>query len=168
MQSRALGRMFGCLTGLFVLLLPPAFGSFLQAAQAAREEVIFTPSGVRVLAEKAYSPEERSRGLMHRKSLGPREAMIFVYDEPAYHSFWMYNTRIPLTVIFIDKDFTIVDMQDMAPCIGKEPSVCPHYTPKRAAQYAIEVNQGFTARHGIKVGDRITVVRNKQELTRKP
>ncbi len=167
MRSRPANKMFVSCMGSLVLLLHLTCGPFSYAAQTAREEIIFRLSGVSVLAEIADSPEKKSRGLMYRTSLGPKEAMIFIYDEPAYHSFWMYNTRIPLTIVFVDKDFTIVDIQDMSPCTEKEPSLCPTYTPKKPAQYAIEVNRGFTAGHGIRVGDRITVVRDKQERARK-
>jgi uncharacterized protein len=140
------------------LIFPPLlFAS--GASEIAKERIVFEPSRVSVLAERADSPEKRSRGLMDRASLGEKEAMIFYFDESAYHTFWMYNTRIPLTIVFLNDRFTIVDIKDMVPCPEKNADLCPIYTPQGLARYAIELNRGFAERYGIKVGDRITIKR---------
>ena len=135
------------------------FSAAFALAQAAgsRQKITFMPAGATVLAEYAETAAERARGLMFRTSMGEREAMLFSFDAPALQTFWMYRTRIPLTVIFVDDNFRIVDMQDMAPCPAEDPGACPLYTSRRSARRAIEVNQGFAAKYGIKVGDRIVV-----------
>ena len=96
---------------------------------------------------------------MYRTSLGQKEGMIFYFDETAYHPFWMYNTRIPLTVIFLDEGLSIVDIRNMWPCLEKNADLCPVYAPSAPVRYAIEVNQGFVAKYGIKIGDRVTIER---------
>lgn len=83
--------------------------------------------------------------------------MIFYFDRTGYHAFYMYNTRIPLSVIFLNESLRIVDIQDMAPCIEKNPSACPIYTPHAMCKYAIEVNQEFVKRHGIKTGELVRI-----------
>jgi uncharacterized membrane protein (UPF0127 family) len=119
--------------------------------------VTFRPSGVSVTAEKADSPERRATGLMQRTTLGEREGMLFYFDETTYHSFWMYNTPLPLTIIFLDDRRNVVDIQDMEPCIGKSADQCRSYTARFPARYALEVNRGFAARYRIKAGDRAEV-----------
>jgi uncharacterized membrane protein (UPF0127 family) len=109
------------------------------------------------VAEKADSAEKRSRGLMYRTSLSEKDAMIFYFDESAYHTFWMYNTRIPLTVIFLDDRLKIVDMKSMSPCLEKNADLCPTYTSRGLARYAIEVNQGFVGKYNIRIGDSVTI-----------
>ena len=42
-------------------------------------------------------------GLMGRKHLGDSEGMLFIFETEDYHSFWMKNTLIPLSIAFIDK-----------------------------------------------------------------
>jgi hypothetical protein len=135
------------------------FAAAFALAQAAgpRQKITFMPSGATALAECAETTAERARGLMFRTSMGEREAMLFSFEAPALQTFWMYHTRIPLTVIFIDDNFRIVDMQDMTPCPSEDPGACPIYTSRLKARHAIEVNQGFAAKYGIKVGDRIVV-----------
>jgi len=41
---------------------------------------------------------------MGRKQLGDSEGMLFIFETEDYHSFWMKNTLIPLSIAFADKD----------------------------------------------------------------
>ncbi len=140
---------------LLLFLLPAVCLSGTKGVP--KVEVTFRPSGVSVTAEKADSPERRATGLMRRTTLGEREGMLFYFEETAYHSFWMYNTPLPLTIIFLDDRRNVVDIQDMEPCVGKSADQCPSYTTKFPARYALEVKKGFTARHRIEVGHRADI-----------
>ncbi len=124
---------------------------------AAGRNITFMPSRVSVAAETAETPEERTKGLMYRTSMGKLEAMMFSFDESARQTFWMYHTRIPLTIIFLDDGLKIVDIQNMAPCPGEDPGACPVYTSRVNARHAIEVNQGFVEKYHIKVGGRVAI-----------
>jgi len=148
------GRRFIAVAAAFLF-----FCAALSAAQTtpARRKITFMPSGVSVAVEKAETPEERSKGLMYRTSMGELEGMIFSFEKSARQTFWMYHTRIPLTIIFLDDGLKIVDMQNMAPCAGEDPGVCPVYTSRVNARHAIEVNQGFVEKYRVKFGDYITI-----------
>jgi len=98
---------------------------------------------------------------MYRSRLAEKDAMMFYFDETAHQAFWMYHTQIPLTVIFLDEGLRIVDMQNMSPCLAKSPEQCPVYASQNPARYAIEVNQGFVGKYGIKIGDRVTIESEK-------
>jgi uncharacterized protein len=115
----------------------------------------FPRSGVTVQAEVADSPDKRAQGLMFRRSLGDKEAMVFYFDQNAYQDFWMYNTLIPLTIIFLDSQKKIVDIQDMQPCLGHNPDLCMTYRSYQPATYAIEVNIGFSKKYDIKTGHQV-------------
>lgn len=91
--------------------------------------------------------EEKAKGLMFREKLGKNEGMLFVYEQEEILSFWMKNTRIPLSIGFIAKNGKIVDIQDM------QPFSLQSHVSARPAQYALEVNQGWFKRNGIQVGD---------------
>jgi uncharacterized membrane protein (UPF0127 family) len=145
----------GLVLGLTVLTLTVARASEMPKITKAR--IVFKPGGVSVLAEKADSPDKKARGLMYRTSLGQKEGMIFYFEESGYQTFWMYNTRLPLTIIFLNDKGRIVDIQDMQPCLERNANLCETYTSRNAAQYAIEVNQGFTKIHGISVGDKVFI-----------
>ncbi|MGH9204374.1 MAG: DUF192 domain-containing protein, partial [Vicinamibacterales bacterium] len=99
--------------------------------------------GIDLLVEVADSPEERSRGLMFRKSLPEDQGMLFVFEQDGQHNFWMKDTLIPLSIAFVKSDGTIVEMEDMAPQTedlhsGPEPYL-----------YAVEANESWFARNGI-------------------
>jgi len=108
---------------------------------------------VEVRVEVADDLAEQAKGLMDRTALGENRGMLFVFPEERELSFWMKNTLIPLSIAFIDSEERIVDIQDMKP-LDDEP---PNYVSAEPAQYALEVNQGFFEKRGVKVGDRVEV-----------
>jgi uncharacterized membrane protein (UPF0127 family) len=104
---------------------------------------------VEVRVEIADGLFEQQRGLMNRMSLGEDRGMLFVYRREQPLSFWMKNTRIPLSIAYIDSKGRITDILDMKPLDDKP----PHYVSSKPVQYALEVNQGFFDERGVKVGD---------------
>lgn len=72
--------------------------------------------------------------------------MVFVFDTPAIHSFWMKNTLIPLDIVWIDEKHTVVHIVTAQPCKTKS---CPIYTPETSAKYVLEVNAGMAARYAV-------------------
>lgn len=99
--------------------------------------------------EVANTPDSRAKGLMGRKELAEGHGMLFVYKRAERLFFWMKNTLIPLSIAFFDEDKTAFDIQDMDPPKGEE---LKHYVSSGAAQYALEVPQGWFDRHGIEAG----------------
>ena len=95
----------------------------------------------------AKKEEERTQGLMGRTSLGRDEGMLFIFDDEGYHGFWMKNTLLPLSIAFIDKKGEIVWITDM------EPLTLSTHNPPKPILYALEMNKGWFATNGIKVGD---------------
>jgi uncharacterized membrane protein (UPF0127 family) len=111
------------------------------------------PDGFAVTLELAQSPEEISQGLMFRASLAEDRGMLFLFEEPRMPSFWMKNTLIPLDIVFLDGDGTVVDVaHDARPCPA-EP--CPHYVSARPALATLELAAGSARAHGIVAGARI-------------
>src|SRR5690606_19693090 len=77
--------------------------------------------------ELALSPQQKQLGLMERLHLDSREGMLFVYDslQPAEAGFWMYRTRIPLDIAFLDSAGVIRSIRVMEPCATTIPQGCP-------------------------------------------
>ena len=107
-------------------------------------------TAVELGVEVADDPEERSRGLMGRTSLPEDRGMVFLFENPTTASFWMKDTRIPLSIAFWDEDETIVEILDMEPC---EADPCPTYGPGVPYVGAVEVNEGWFARNRVEVGE---------------
>lgn len=107
----------------------------------------------RLNAELAASDEQRRQGLMGRESLAADSGMLFLYPRLVNGSFWMYRTRIPLDIAFIDGDGRIAEVHHMQPCTSDSPQACPQTQPDVTYRAALEVNAGYFAEHGIEVGD---------------
>ena len=105
--------------------------------------------------EIADTQEEHALGLMYRDSMPADHGMIFLFPNEAPRRFWMKNTRIPLDIMYFDKDLKLVSISaDTPPC---RVSNCPSYSSKAPAQYVLELNAGLAASLGVKVGDQLTL-----------
>ena len=83
--------------------------------------------------------------------------MLFLYTamQPDTSAFWMYRTRIPLDIAFIDSAGVIKTIRHMVPCTTTMPQGCQTYPAGARYQYALEVNASYFARHRIAEGDRV-------------
>lgn len=97
--------------------------------------------------EIAQTPQERQKGLMFRESMPDSHGMLFVFENDAPLAFWMKNTLIPLDMIFIDENMTVVDVLTAVPC-KEDP--CLNY--KSHGRYVLEINAGLAEKHSIKNG----------------
>lgn len=100
--------------------------------------------------ELARTTEETSRGLMYRREMPEDRGMLFDLRNRRKLAFWMKNTCLPLDMMFIDDDGLVVGILEQVPVLNlDERSVdCP-------ARYVLEVNAGFSRRHGIRPGQKL-------------
>jgi hypothetical protein len=137
--------------------VPPAAGARCPVDsqgrfKLARARVTFPDAGASVDAELARSDAENERGLMFRKEMGEDQGMFFFLDERRVQTFWMHNTCIPLDMIFIDDDGTIVGIVESAPVLddGARQVDCP-------SRFVLEVNAGWSRRHHVQPGQHVVV-----------
>ena len=115
--------------------------------------------------EVAVTDDERAKGLMERSFLPQDGGMLFIMDRQQIHSFWMRNTRIPLDIIYLDKDGVVIDIQTMKveppkKATESDYAYCrrlPSYKSRQPAKMALELNAGTAAALGLKVGEKIEV-----------
>jgi hypothetical protein len=107
-------------------------------------------AAVRVRVELARTAGQRSMGLMYRKKLGAARGMLFLFEQDDRHRFTMRNTSIPLDMIFIDASPAVAGIIE-----NTKPYASGPFGIDRPARYVLEVNAGFSARHGIAAGDRV-------------
>lgn len=109
---------------------------------------------VEIRAEVASTGQQRETGLMFRKSLGRNEGMLFLFPDLAVRNFWMKNTLIPLDMIFISENLTIIRIHHAVPCTTDP---CPTYSSGEPAKYVLEVNGNATADYDIRAGSRVEI-----------
>jgi uncharacterized protein len=97
--------------------------------------------------EHAITSKEKQLGLMHRLTYPSDNAMLFVYEEPQPISVWMKNTYIPLDILWLDKDFTVLAIEEGMPLSRKILS------PTVNADYLLEIKGGLSSKLKLNVGN---------------
>lgn len=101
--------------------------------------------------EMATFQDQRSRGLMCRKTLAPNTGMLFDFgfDQDVY--MWMKNTLIPLDMLFIKTDGIIVKIASRAVPMSETTIASGEYV-----RAVLELPGGTAEKLGIKAGDKLT------------
>ena len=123
-------------------------------AQQPLPEVTLSIKGHKLTAEVAANDNSRTVGLMHRRMMPESRGMLFVFTHTQPQSFWMMNTHIPLSIAFLDENGAIINIADMRPLTTNP------YPSAKPAKYALEMNQGWFAKRGIKAGAKIEGLKN--------
>ncbi len=139
-------RVFGV-----ILLFSSLFASGCGNAQEHWVEL----QGQRYQVEIADDNKERALGLMFRDAMDEGNGMLFIHDRQMPLAYWMKNTRIPLDILYFDRDRKLVSQQrDVPPCsLGDR---CPPYPSDAPALYVLELNAGQAERLGLKDGAELT------------
>jgi uncharacterized membrane protein (UPF0127 family) len=99
------------------------------------------------------TPELRQKGLGGTRSLLPGTGMLFIFEEPGRHMFWMKDMNFDLDIVWIDQRLKVVGIEKD---VSKD-SYPKAFTPPSSILYVLEVPAGFSDSHHIKVGDRLSV-----------
>lgn len=148
-------------SGTGILCAASLVWALLTGASAAqtfeRGVVRITQEGreARLPVEIANTPKARAQGLMGRERLGENAGMLFVYEDDARRFFWMKNTRIPLSLAFIDKSGEVLEIIHLQPHRPGTP--IPSYTSRHKVRRVLEVNQGWFLRNGFGLGARVSL-----------
>lgn len=137
--------------GAALALILSATGA--QAAPVCMEALLQgTEGNLPLTVEIAADPEARTRGLMHRGHMPLNHGMLFLFDAPGRHAFWMENTLIPLDVVPLDADGTVLEVLQ-----GVPHSRAP-LTPAQPVQRILEVNAGIVDTMGALPGGRFVLL----------
>lgn len=102
-------------------------------------------------AQIALSSNEHEQGLQNRSSLPNDHGMMFIFNRPEFHGFWMVRTFIPLDIAFINESGQIIQIlplypHDMSPV-----------RPLKPILYALEMPQGWFKSHQIVAGSQLNL-----------
>ena len=123
--------------------LPPAPAGSVTLAEA-------TGGPAKVDVEIVKSDHDTERGLMYRTTMPEDHGMLFELDRRE-HPFWMHNTCIGLDIIYIDHD-RIAGIVENAATLDDTP-----VTVGLPSTDVLEVNAGYSKRHGIRAGQRVVL-----------
>ena len=105
--------------------------------------------------EIADNEYETQTGLMDRKSMKDTNAMLFIFPDMQLRSFYMKNTLIPLDIIYLDNNNSIVSIQENTKPLDE--ASLPSGSP---AQYVLEINGGLSQQLNIEVGDKMSFTKS--------
>jgi len=106
----------------------------------------------------ADAGDERGRGLMGVTDLGEPVGMLFRFERSTSGNFFMFNTPMPLSIVWFDASGSHVNETDMAPCLVDDSSECERYGPGADYLDAIEMVQGELDVIGIGPGSTLEVL----------
>jgi uncharacterized membrane protein (UPF0127 family) len=103
---------------------------------------------LRIPVEISDTPAKLELGLSGRDSLPEPTGMLFAFPAPGSYGFWMKDMKFPLDMIWLDTKMVVVYIKASA-----TPDSYPQiFGSQKEAQYVLEVNTGFAAKNGIKIG----------------
>lgn len=136
---------------LAIFYKPFSVGNNLSPKNSVYKNIII--NGASIKAELAITAKERMKGLSGRRSLKDDEGMLFVFERPDFHTFWMKDMNFPIDIIWISEEMRIADIARDA----RPESFPENFLPKRQAKYVLEVNSGWAEKNGAEEGDIVTV-----------
>jgi uncharacterized membrane protein (UPF0127 family) len=139
---------------LFLAMIGPrGFGAVSEPKVVPLQSL--TIKNVRIEVELATTQESRAKGLSGRKTLPEGTGMLFIYEKAQICHFWMKDTTIALSIGFFDEDRHLIEWKDM-PAPGENPLTL--ISSKKPSLYALEVPQGWFARHNIEPGAQFSYI----------
>lgn len=107
----------------------------------------------------ADTPALQARGLtgVDDPELGGRPGMAFVFDPPFAASFWMKDTPLPLTLVWVGRDGRVLGTRDLEPCARASGAVCAPVPPPGPLSLAIEVPRGQAPSLGLVPGASVSL-----------
>lgn len=112
------------------------------------------PDGTVIRAEVNTKQLDMARGMMFRDSLPDGRGMLFVHGAPDKYSYYMFQTLIPLDIIWMDARGKVVEIsENTPPCTAKKALECPVYGGQQTAMVVLELPGGYGRKHRVAVGE---------------
>ena len=134
-------------------LLPGCGQKAATMVDIGATEVVF-PNGTKIRADYVHTNLDVMRGMMFVDFLEKDRGKLMVHGSVGNFPYFMYQTKIPLDIIWISRQHQVVEISgNTPPCPSKSARACPSYGGNQKAQFVLEVNAGIAAANGLKVGD---------------
>jgi len=151
MHARLLRAAVSALS-LTLLALSGCGGDKAATYEEYKGRVVTFPNKVKIRAEVASHPKDVTRGMQFRDSLAPDAGMLFIHGKQGSWRYWMYQVRIPLDIIWLDRDGKITQIVHKAPPCPGPPETCMNYGGAFPSLYVLELPAGTAAKNNLKPG----------------
>ncbi len=116
------------------------------------DKVVDISGRLNLPVEVADTAESRQMGLSTRDCIDDNHAMLFVFDNPDLHGFWMKDMKFSIDIVWLDQDKRVVDIkQDVSPATYPEV-----FYPSGTAKYVLETNPGLLESVDVTIGSQLS------------
>lgn len=144
-RSRTTAVLIG---GVVIVVVAAAIAFMVSHFQPSTE--VRLGSGV-FSVRLAQDQTSRELGLSETTSLKANEGLLMVFDSDDTWGIWMKDMKIPIDIIWLDGQKTVVySVKNAAP----ELSTSKIFKSKEPARYVLELTAGAVQEYGIKAGDK--------------
>lgn len=141
------------------LILYLLFSFFSCNPAPALVEISFdNPDGSKsapIFSELAFTDSMRSFGLMYRREMDDNKGMLFLFPVEKQQQFWMKNTYLELDIIFLDKNFSVLNIVENA-----TPLSTSGLNSIGLSQYVLEIKGGLARKNCISKGSKALIKGN--------
>lgn len=145
----------------WIILIPIIFAVFLIYIYGFG--IRGTVAGQVFINEQGFSvdisdtPLKRQQGLSGREELGVDEGMLFIFERPAMHRFWMKDMLIPIDIIWISRGEVVGFEKNVLPEPGVSTLKLKAYQSPQPVELVLEVAAGTVEKLNIKEGDSVSI-----------
>ena len=109
-------------------------------------EMVFDRGIASINIEFANTLNLRKQGLMKRAKLNQDSGMLFIWPEKEQQCMWMKDTSIPLSLAYLDENFSIREIYNLEPF-----SLESQCSKSKKIKYALEMNQGWFKKNNVTI-----------------
>jgi uncharacterized membrane protein (UPF0127 family) len=147
-----LGKALGFLA-VFVILCGVFYAVLTQGSTSPEQRQLGQTALQFEIVRTAASQE---KGLSGRTSIPSNYGMLFVFPEKGTYSFWMKDMLVPIDILWLDEDGTVLESIE-----NVSPDTYPHtFTPPSPVRLVLEMKAGEANKHSFFVGTRVPLPNN--------
>jgi len=134
-----------------IILVVMAMALFAGREESGRSRQTLKFGDRTLAVEEVVTDEDRRRGLSGRESIDQNYGMLFIFENNGRYCFWMKDMNFPIDILWLDGDYTVVDIKHSV-----SPDTYPKsFCPDTQARYVLEVQAGLSAAKNIAVGSKL-------------
>jgi len=127
------------------------------ADKISSNDKIIEINGQKYTVEVADTPDKQAKGLADRDSLAENEAMLFLFEERDFRSFWMKGVSFPIDLLWIDGNLIVGWEENMQPQGDTPDNRLKKYRSIQPVDKVLELQAGSVQKLKLKMGQKINI-----------
>lgn len=158
MSQKSLSKLMFVIFGLIgivftsrIMIRSHTNDDFVNYYQSKNRTEISLPNGS-IIVDVAVNDADRQKGLSGKKMIDDKSGLLFVFEKPDKHGFWMKDMNFPIDIVWIDDNKKIIGISSN---LGPEtyPDI---FFPPNDIKYALEINAGLSRKNNFATGTPLT------------